>query len=213
MRALVFHCVLLAPLLAFAQVDDATKCNDDYSDCHDSCALKFGMVARDSERLKLAKCIDKCKRVANECKERYFETKNNALDDGALQKKPERDDDLREDNRKSAIIPEDKPARSRSREEEQPKRTATRADELNDSKKKKEPEKASDDPRYDMKFEEEKKPEPKKQKEETARAEPAPAAEEKPAPPPEKKKTSSSAEPEKPKKKERALDEWDPEAL
>ena len=206
MRALVFLCVLNAPLVAVAQTDDQTKCNDGYADCHDSCSLRHGLVTRDSERIKLSKCIDKCKRVQSECLEQFFETKNNALSDGAL-KKQERDDDLREDNRKRAIVPDEKPAKkTRDPAEEQPKRTATRADELNKDEKKKS-ESGASDPRYDMKFEEEKKPEPKKEekREETARAE-------EPKPAPEKKKSSSDEEPKK-KKKERALDEWDPEAL
>ena len=213
MRALVFLCGFLCPVAALAE--DAAKCTDAYTDCQDTCSLRHGMVVRDSERLKLAKCIDKCKRAEGECRDQFFETQRGNLTPGALDpaKKKDRDDDLREDDRKSAIVSDDKPPpKKREREEEQPKRTATRADELGAGKEKKT--ESTDDPRYNMKFEEEKKAEsaPKKEekRDEPARSEAAPApAEEKPKP---SAKKAESDEPKK-KKKERALDEWDPEAL
>jgi hypothetical protein len=166
-RALVFLSLIALP--AAAQPLDVDACTDAYTNCHDDCSLRFGMVTRDTERIKLAKCIDKCRRADSECRERFFETKNNALDDDALKKKKERDDDLREDNKKTAIVPdEQKPVKKK--EEPAEKRTATRASDLDQPKKE----------------------EPQAEPQAKVEDKPAPAERPKDDPPPKKKKKDRS---------------------
>jgi hypothetical protein len=169
---------------------DVSECTDAYSDCHDNCSLKFGITTRDVDRLKLGRCMQKCKDAESSCRDRYFETKNNALDQGAV-KTDKHDDDLREDGRRKPVDDEPAPPprkksaepvaekKTEVRQEDLPKRTATRAADLD-------PKKQDDAP-----------PPPPKKAEPIAEKKP----EEQPQPQP------------KPKKKEKALDEWDPEAL
>ena len=215
MRALVFLSLLVSGA-AVAQ-DEIAKCADEYSDCHDNCALRFGVSTRDDQRLKLIKCIDKCKRTDNGCRNRYFEAKNGNLDPRVL-KDSKHDDDLREDDKKHDVVPAEKPMKKRETEPE--KRTATRAEDL-ETAKKTEPAKKDEPVKKQPEAEPEKRTAtraedlgPTKKDEPVKEAEPAPAPaadKKKDDPPKEAKKADPATD--KSKKKERSLDEWDPEAL
>jgi hypothetical protein len=198
-RALVFLCVLPAATTSYAEPDPLTQCSDEYSDCHDTCALRFGMVIKDSERRKLMKCVDKCRRTQSECRAQHV-AKSSGVDDPAL-KKDKHDDDLREDNKRQPT-PDDAPPPKQP--ESQDVRTSTRVSDLDgpkpttkdDSAKKDEPGKRDEPAKRD---ESAKKEEPSK------KLDPEPSK--KPDPEPSKK-----PDPEPSKKKDRPLDEWDPEA-
>ena len=190
--------LLLALLLS---QNDISECADEYSDCHDNCSLRFGVTTRETDRAKLGNCMQKCKNAESACRDRYLETKNNGLEKGAVQK-DKHDDDLREDNRKKPTVPEDPPPRARSSDDPPPKkkdpppppvekRTATRVSDL-EPQKKEEPKK------------EEPKPAPGAQ---TSKPDPDVRAEDE-KPPPKKR----ADPPKESKKKEKALDEWDPDA-
>lgn len=208
--------VLLLSFPALAE-DDLSVCDDRYSDCADDCALRYGVTTRDTDRVKLGNCINKCKSAGSDCRNRFFETRNNGLEQGAL-KKDKHDDDLREDNRrrrveddpapKASAKSSDAPPVKKTREDDTPKRTATRAADL-DTNAKKTDEKSAD-PRSDLKFE----PAPEKKEEPKAKESKldSDVRQEDTAPAPRKKESSSDSAPAK-KKKDRALDEWDPEAL
>lgn len=78
MRFLVVLTLLTVPTVAAADPTEESKCNDAYSDCHDTCALRYGMVAREKERTKLLRCVDRCKKEESTCLERIFEERKNA---------------------------------------------------------------------------------------------------------------------------------------
>jgi hypothetical protein len=202
--------VLLLSLNVYAD-QDLTACSDEYSDCHDNCSLRFGTSTQAKDRIKLGKCLEACQKTENSCRDRYIETHVHQLDEGAARNADKHDDDVREDARhKPTVDDDDKPKTSSKRstssnddakpkneprEEDYPKRTATRAADL--------------DPKPARS---ESKPEQKAEPKAEARAEPKP--EPKPEPVAEKPAPEKKAdEPPPSKKKQRALDEWDPEAL
>ena len=78
MRLLAVLALLTLPSFASAEPTEESKCNDTYSDCHDTCALRYGMVAREKERVKLLRCVDRCKKEESTCLERIFEERKNA---------------------------------------------------------------------------------------------------------------------------------------
>ena len=199
-----------------------TDCDDSVAECKEDCAIKWGGTTNLKMRAKLNPCINKCSRTELDCRETFFETKRNNLDEGAIsgsptsrdvdadglptktaQKKPveKKDDDIRDEPEPKPVAeakkePEARPAYE-LKKEETPKSNRT---ELKAEKPKAEP-----------------KPEPKAEPV-IARDEPKaspPVAEtraEEPAPPP--KKGEKREEPKKKdEKKKRALDEWDPDAL
>jgi hypothetical protein len=90
--------------LPVAAQDAASKCADQYSDCHDTCSLRHGVVTKDTERIKLGTCLAKCKKDRTECRDRYLATQQGAVDPGALKKVKSRDDDLREDNKRVPVV-------------------------------------------------------------------------------------------------------------
>lgn len=153
--------------------------------------MAFGTAMK--ARPQFATCIKKCQRQQSLCRERHFELHRNQLEPGALEARRPK---------------EREPTTTRAAESvpsagELPKRTATRAAELDPAPEPKSEPAAADPPA-------------------TA---PPPAAEPEKVPAPEAPSESSSEEPQasqpppekppppKPKEKKRPLDEWDPEAL
>jgi len=200
---------------------DLTACGDEYADCHDNCSLRFGVSTKDSDRIKLSKCISKCQATESDCRDRFIQTNVHQLDEGALKNADKHDDDLRDEARhkqvdegstqKSSDSSEPTMKREKTpqqQDEELPKRTATRTSELEPPKTKQ----ASAAP----------KPEPKP--EAKPEAKPEPVAErpldssvrdedEKPRPSGKTEKKRDEQPSSSGKKKGSALDEWDPEAL
>lgn len=220
--------VLVLVSLTAAAEEDISVCEDEYSDCHDNCSLKFGTSTKEADRIKLSKCITKCQGSEQSCRDRFIETKVHQLDEGALKNADRHDDDLREDNRKKPVVDDappqktstrttsgDSPKKAQPREEDLPKRTATRVSDL-------EPKKAEPKPEPKP----EAKPEPKPEPVAERKSDPAPSKQapldtsvrdedEKPKPSSSSSSSSKRADPppESGKKKQRALDEWDPEAI
>ncbi|MBK7862064.1 MAG: hypothetical protein IPJ65_26295 [Archangiaceae bacterium] len=110
--------VLISAVARAAEPTHAQKCADEYSDCHDSCALRFGMVTKDSERVKLAKCIDRCKQNDQQCQTRELEAKSSNVDESAL-KADKHDDDVRKD---------EKPAETKAKKEPEKKKGEKKKD-------------------------------------------------------------------------------------
>jgi hypothetical protein len=73
----------LALCLALAAHAQA-ECDDAFLECKDDCVVEFGGSVRVEMKKRYEKCMKKCVKVANRCTERSLETKNNALDEGAL---------------------------------------------------------------------------------------------------------------------------------
>ena len=219
-----------ASALGQARPASPTECDDNIAECKEDCAITFGGSTNIAKRDRLARCLNKCTKSEQDCRETFFETRRNNLDEGAIagspssrdvdsdglptktsQKKPEpkvekRDDDLREDRPRAAQPEEKKKA--------EPKPAEVRADEV--------PKSSRSQIKVDPKAEEPKvepKPEPRKDepappREEPKKTEPVreePRAEE--PPPPAPKKPEKREEPKKKDEKKRALDEWDPEAF
>lgn len=94
---------LAGPALGADALPTPTQCGDDFADCREDCAMEFGTSVQDKVRAKFNKCIKKCQRNERDCRERFFETHRNALDEGALERKKDEpkpvdhDDDLRRD--------------------------------------------------------------------------------------------------------------------
>jgi hypothetical protein len=220
--------VLVLVSLTAAAEEDISVCEDEYSDCHDNCSLKFGTSTKETDRIKLSKCIVKCQGSEQTCRDRFIETKVHQLDEGALKNADRHDDDLREDIRKKPIVDDAPPQKvstrstsddgkaakkSQPKDEELPKRTTTRLSDLEPKQAEPKPE-AKPEPR----------PEPKPEPVAERKSDPAPS---KQAPldssvrdEDDKQKPSSSSSskradppPESGRKKQRALDEWDPEAI
>jgi hypothetical protein len=227
--------VLVLVSLTAAAEEDLSACTDQYSDCHDNCSLRFGTSTKETDRIKLSKCLTKCQASEQSCRDLYLQTQVHGLDPGALKNADKHDDDVREDNKPKPVVDDPPPPnvstrsssdsaaptlkRSQPREEDLPKRTATRLSDLEPKKAEAKPE-PKPEPRPEAKPEP--RPDPK----------PEPIAERKPDSAPskqapldssvrdedDKQKPSSASKrsdppPESGKKKQRALDEWDPEAL
>lgn len=67
------------PALAQAECDDA------FLECKDDCVIEFGGSVRVEMKKRYDKCMKKCVKTVNRCTERVLETKNNQLDEGALE--------------------------------------------------------------------------------------------------------------------------------
>jgi hypothetical protein len=179
-----------------------TDCDDNFAECKEDCAIKWGGTTNLKMRGKLGPCVNKCSSVELDCRETFFETRRSQLDEGSISGSPSsRDSD-------SDGLPT-KTAQKKKDDEPAPK-----------VEKKKEVEAK---PAYELKAEEVPKsnrtqlskvdePGDKPAKVEAPKkaavAEPEPA----PAAPPPSKKTEKREEPKKDEKK-KALDEWDPDSL
>lgn len=86
MRAALFVTALLA-VPAWAD-----ECTDDYAECKDGCLIEFGGSMQTAMKKKYEKCANKCTKNARRCSERVMETKNNQLDEGALDGTPASDE-------------------------------------------------------------------------------------------------------------------------
>ncbi len=242
-RLLPLLCLLALP----ARAEDVGQCDDDFGECQETCTMQYGSKTDLSKKKKFTKCMSKCSRTQNDCRERSLETQRNGLDEGSLAKSTSSRQSEEEDLRHSDAPPpkkeaedEDAPkAKKRSRDEEPAKETV-REDEVVKSTRTRvsdPPPPKKEEPKKETAREEE--PAPKKESRRDdpppKRDEPAPKREEPPARAEEPKKSSGldsdiRSEDEKPKKssdekskkgdypndgkkKGRALDEWDPEAL
>ena len=80
---------VLASALAWAQRPASPDdCDDAFAECKEDCTINFGGTTNDKARAKVNKCLNKCSSTELECRERFFETKRNALDEGALKDSP-----------------------------------------------------------------------------------------------------------------------------
>ena len=223
--------------LAWAQPRPASPddCDDNFAECKEDCTITYGGNTSDKARAKVGKCLGKCNTVELECRERFYETKRNNLDEGALKDSPG-SGRVDEDGLPTTRAPSKKKDREEGRTKvsespaPEPKPEPKREEELRDdpparAEKKKEP-----PPPAELKPEEtpksnrtqltkvDPKPEPKRAPE---RQDPAPAR----AEPPKKTSTldrdvreedSAPTKREEPKreepKKKKSLDEWDPDS-
>jgi len=194
-----------------------TECDDNFAECKEDCAIRWGGNTNLKMRAKLNPCLSKCGRAELDCRETFFETRRNNLDEGSISGSPS-SRDVDGDGlptRTAQKKPEEKRVEKPAEDEPAPKPKPTyelREDEVPKSNR-------SQISKVDDKAEKPKaepKPEPKP---EPAREEPKkqPALDsdvraEDAAPAP--KKVEKREEPKKEEKKKKpALDEWDPDAL
>lgn len=196
-----------------------TDCDDTFAECKEDCAIKWGGTTNLKMRGKLTPCINKCSSIELDCRETFFETKRNNLDEGSIsgspssrdsdsdglptktaQKKPEekkverKEDDRRREEPAPKAEKQKEPAAKPAyelREEEVPKSNRSQISKVDDKGEK--PPKAREEPPP-------RREEPKK----------ATVGDSEQSPPPLAKKRE---EPKKDEKKKKALDEWDPDAL
>ncbi len=98
----LFFTVLALPVSALASGD----CAGEYADCHDTCMVSYGGSIQESVKAKLVKCVARCQKTANTCRERVKETKVNQLDESALDKKTAEKRNKKENDE---LTPESKP--------------------------------------------------------------------------------------------------------
>jgi len=188
-------------------------CDDNYAECKEDCAIRFGGNTKMSMRAKLNPCINKCSSVERDCRETFFETKRNNLDEGSISGAPS-SRDVDSDGLPTKTAQKKPEPKKVDRHDEELRDSATPTPEPSVSKKKEpepEPLRQEETPkstRSSVKTEADKAPPPPVPvKKEEPVAEPA-------APPPPKKEEKKREEPpKKDEKKKRALDEWDPDAL
>lgn len=77
----------LLVLLPFAAAAQVNECAETLSECKEDCSLEHSSIRADAPK-KLNKCLKKCQKKFTTCEERELETKNNALDNGSLDKSP-----------------------------------------------------------------------------------------------------------------------------
>lgn len=109
---------VLGPALAFGQVETTAQCNDTFEDCKEDCTMEFGTSLNTREEF--GRCMGKCTRTSNECKERYFDVTSNHLDGEALTKKRAKDP--------AAVEPTSRPARTSGSDDGEPSRPSKRYD-------------------------------------------------------------------------------------
>ncbi len=209
---------VLVTVAAWAQRPASpVECDDNFAECKEDCAISLGGTTNLKSRAKLTPCLKKCSSAELGCRETFFETKRNNLDEGAISGNPtSRDVDADGLPTKTAAKKE---TRKPDRHDEELREAPAPIVE-----KKKEPEPK---PAYELKKEEV----PKSNRSEISKVEPKPGvAREEPAPAPapapaapapapapaaRKEEPPKKKEPEPKKKddKKRALDEWDPDAL
>ena len=195
-------------------------CDDKFAECKEDCAIRWGGTTNQKLQSRLNPCLNKCSGVELDCREAFFETRRNNLDEGSIstspssrdvdkdglptktaQKKPEPKVEKREE---APVVEKKTEPAYELKKEEVPKSNRTELSKV-DSK--------SEKPKSELKAE-------------PARTEAAPAPREEakkssgldgdvrkedaaPAPAPAKKRE----EPKKEEKKKKSLDEWDPDAL
>jgi hypothetical protein len=232
--ALLF--ALVVPLAAWSGngPPSPVQCDDEWADCRETCTMDHGTSARPAKRAKFKKCMDRCKFRERDCREAVSEgnrsqvepeaiehAKKAAQEDGPYRatSKEERDEVQRKLDEERRVEDERRAEEARRRAESQKAAEARRAGKTAEAEK---PAKAERGEKVEPtekaeraeKTERAEKPATRSEQAEPPpkKAEPReePKAQKKAAPPPEEEKP---AEKKKPKKEERALDEWDPEAL
>lgn len=225
MRAAFFLSVALSlPALA-------DECTDDYAECKDGCLIEFGGSMQLSQKKKYEKCTNKCTKTARRCSERVMETKNNQLDEGALDGTPASDETDRDglptrsgskkkkarDAEESSGSPSDEGSstpRGALREDEVPKsnRTTLKVDESAPPPKKDEeaPKKDEEDAPQkseviEMKITRKKNGSDNELRDDGPRAQPQPKEEE--APPPSRKKKKEKTDDAPPPKRDEDHDD------
>lgn len=83
MSVLLRLTVLLALGLSLPALAQA-ECDDAFLECKDDCVIEFGGSVRVEMKKRYDKCMKRCVKTVNRCTERVLETKNNQLDEGAL---------------------------------------------------------------------------------------------------------------------------------
>lgn len=132
---------LLIPFAALAGSD----CEDDFLECKDDCVIQYGGSIRVEVKKQYEKCMKKCTKKANTCTERVLETRDNSLDEGALDKSPSSrdvdsdgmptrggdDDEPKKKKKKKKVAAESRAADEEApAEEPAPKHDALREDEV-----------------------------------------------------------------------------------
>ncbi len=246
---LLWGSVLVSALASAQRPASPDECDDAYAECKEDCTINFGGNTNDKARAKVNKCLNKCNTVDLECRERFFETKRNNLDEGALKDAPgSRQVDEDGMPNRAASSPKKREGDGRSKVSETPAPPPKREEDLRDDRPPRdEPARAekkkADPPPAELKPEEtpksnrtqlskvDAKPEPKSEPKKAEVREAPPPAREEPkrnagldryvreedkAPPLKKTEPREEApakRDEPKKKKEKALDEWDPDAL
>lgn len=87
-RSLLCGSVLVSALaLGQARPESPEDCNDAFADCKEDCTISYGATFNEKARSKLNGCLNKCGSVELDCRERFFDTRRNGLDEGSLDKK------------------------------------------------------------------------------------------------------------------------------
>lgn len=215
-RVLLCAAVLIAPF-AFGQNRPIAPvdCDDNYAECKEDCAIHFGGTTNLWMRAKLNPCLNKCNSVERDCRDTFFETRRNNLDEGSIAGAPtSRDVDSDGLPTKTA---QKKPEPKKVDRHDEDLRESTAPAPAPSSEKAKAPEPVREETtpkssRSQVKTEADKSPPPPAAAA-PRKEEPAPRAEEPPPPPPKKEEKKREEPPKKEEKKKRALDEWDPEAM
>lgn len=251
-RFLLCGSVLLGSLAWAQRPPSPDDCDDNFAECKEDCTITYGGTTNDKARAKVNKCLKKCNGAELECRERFFETKRNGLDEGSLKDSPgsRRVDEDGLPN-KAASKKQEEPREARTKVSESPPPKQAREEDLRDDRPRDEPppkaekKKADPPPSYELKPEEtpksnrsqiskvDPKSEPKRAE---VKEEPAPRPEEpkktsgldrdvreednapakrveKRDEPPPRREEPKKVEKKDEKKKQKALDEWDPDAL
>ncbi len=74
----------LAATPAFAGPD----CQDQFNECQDDCSMQHGSSVKDEAKKAFQKCLSKCVKKSNLCREQVMEVRNNDLDEKALDHSP-----------------------------------------------------------------------------------------------------------------------------
>lgn len=81
------HVLLAATLLTVAAPALADQdCQDQFNECQDDCSMQHGSSVKDEAKRAFQKCLSKCVKKSNLCREQAMEVKSNDLDERALEK-------------------------------------------------------------------------------------------------------------------------------
>ena len=193
-----------------------TDGDDTYAECKEDCLIRWGGGTDLKKRAKNNQCINACSKVELECRETFFETKRNNLDEGSIAGTPNsRDVDSDGLPTKTAKKAEPKPRKEedlRDEPAEKPKKEERAAEPKRELAAEETPKSTCTQLKADPKEKPAEKPAPEKAPEKREEPKPAPVEEAAPPPAPPKKEKKEEKR-EEPKEKKRSLDEWDPDAL
>jgi len=216
-------------------------CDDNYAECKEDCTISYGGTTNDKVKAKINTCMRKCNSVEADCRERFFETRRNNLDEGSLKDSPSsRSEDSdgmpksapkkKSDEGRTKISDSSPPPKAReedlSRDDPPPAKAEKKRAEPQELKPEETPKSSRTQISEKPAPKAEPKPEPRRVEEPARREEPKKSAgldsdvrSEDDAPRKAEKKHDADTKKddtrkeENKKKKDRALDEWDPDAI